>query len=154
MLLSVFIVYYTQRIEVLNKQNLFQRNIMQRDSLESRVVTFGDIVSYDILRTKFINKPNEGEFLFYSIILANKSHYSQAYFDVYHELRSLLNMNGIDTCRIAPMKKYMLEYLVKGANLGHTQSMYTLGQLYIEGKDLPKDTILGKRLVSTSGLSK
>ena len=46
----------------------------------------------------------------------------------------------------------MIEYLKKGAALKHEQSMHELGELYMEGKYVPKDTILGKKLINSIGL--
>ena len=48
-------------------------------------------------------------------------------------------------------RTFMLDYLKKGATLGDKLCIKELGELYIEGKYVPKDTTLGKKLMGGHG---
>lgn len=152
-LLIVFIVYYSKRNKELNNLASYQKKIELTDSLKWLTFRKKDTIAYNKLRSIYLDKPNEGEFLFYSIVLANRSHYPQAYFDVYHELRFIEKMEKNKIYSSKETKILMIDYLVKGAKLGHRQSIYELGKLYIEGKDFPQDITLGKKLMLSSGLA-
>lgn len=110
------------------------------------VVKYYDTKAYDKLRIIYKKERNESELLYYSFLIANKKHYPQAYFDIYYELRRVETIERKDIFD-NELRTFMIEYLKKGATLGHLQSKYELGKLYMEGKYLPKDTILGKRLI-------
>lgn len=60
--------------------------------------------------------------------MTNKCHYPQAYFDVYFSLK--LQEVIIDSVFFdKETRALMIEYLKKGAALGHSQSNYELGEL-------------------------
>lgn len=110
------------------------------------VVKYYDTKAYDKLRIIYKKERNEGELLFYSFLIANKKHYPQAYFDVYYELK---HVETIEKREIfdKELRTFMIEYLKKGAALNHEQSKQELGRLYLEGKYVPKDTIMSKKLL-------
>ena len=128
-LLAIFGVYYSHERKELDAWALYQRNIEQKDSLKIQTIEKNDTTAYNRLRIMYINKPDEGKLLFYSIVLANKCHYPQAYYDVYHELRFLENMERNKRCSNKETRKLMIHYLTKGAKLGHQPSIYELGKL-------------------------
>ncbi|WP_321425233.1 hypothetical protein [uncultured Bacteroides sp.] len=110
------------------------------------VVKYYDTKAYDKLRIIYKKERNEGELLFYSFLIANKKHYPQAYFDAYYELK---HVETIEKREIfdKELRIFMIEYLKKGAALNHEQSKQELGRLYLEGKYVPKDTIMSKKLL-------
>lgn len=137
---------YSQKIHIGVSAN-YTRPI---NILKKLVIEKNDIEGYDQLRYAYFDEQCSEEYLFYSLLMANKRHYPQAYFDVYFSLiRRTLEQRGVtlDKETIA----FMLNYLEKGAKLGHPQSRYELGQLYIEGKYVLKDTLLGKKMINSSG---
>lgn len=118
-------------------------------TLKHLVVKNYDTKAYDKLRVLYKKEKYEGELLFYSFLIANKCHYPQAYFDVYYELRRIETIERKDIFD-NELKTFMIEYLKKGAALGHLQSKYELGKLYMEGKYVSRDTISGKKLIDSS----
>jgi hypothetical protein len=117
------------------------------EELKRLVLLKGDKKAFDELMIAYFNEQYTGEYLFYALFMANKYNYPQAYFDVYQELENLESPYGRSIYE-KDTRGFMLEYLKKGAYLGHGQSKYELGNLYMEGKYLPKDTVLGKELMA------
>lgn len=147
-LLSFFLGYYSRQQNLMNILTINNFNLIT--SFKTKIVLKFDIDAYNQLRTLYIYKPNEGEFLFYSLIIANKTHHPQAYFDVFHELYSLEILNK-KNCS-AETRTLMIQALMIGAKLGHSQSKYELGKLYMRGKYLPQNSILGKKYILSSGV--
>ncbi|BEG99317.1 hypothetical protein BSYN_15820 [Bacteroides sedimenti] len=117
--------------------------------LKKIVVENNDKSVYNELRYAYLNELESNEILVYSFLMANKVHDRQAYFDIYSLLSSAEHRQEIRLDKEA--KTLMIEYLKKGAALNHHQSKFDLGQLYMEGKYVPKDTVLGQKLINTSG---
>lgn len=119
--------------------------------LKKMVIEKNDKFAYNDLRVAYLYEQYDEEVLFYSILMANRSHYRQAYFDFYYLLKYAdrsQEMKIFDN----ETRLLMIEYLKKGAALKHEQSMHELGELYMEGKYVPKDTILGKKLINSKRL--
>jgi len=119
--------------------------------LKKMVVEKNDKSTYNELTDAYLNEQYDEEVLFYSLLMANITHYRQAYFDFYYLLKYAdrsQEMKIFDN----ETRLLMIEYLKKGAALKHEQSMHELGELYMEGKYVPKDTILGKKLINSKGL--
>jgi TPR repeat protein len=112
--------------------------------LKELVLTKGDTAAYDELAIAFLNEQYYEEYLIYSIFMANKYHYPRAYFQVYCCLTFDLEYHtkSLDEETIA----LAVTYLKKGAELKERQAMIALGNLYLEGKYVVKDTLLGKKL--------
>lgn len=60
---------------------------------DTKVLSSGDVDSYDELKTYFLNREVEQESLFYSIVMALKYDYAPAYYDVYHAMTSVYSEN-------------------------------------------------------------
>lgn len=119
--------------------------------LKKIVIDSNDKSAYNELTDAYLNEQYHEEVLFYSLLMANISHYRQAYFDFYHLLKYADRSQGIKIFD-NETRLLMIEYLKKGVALKHEQSMHELGELYMEGKYVPKDTILGKKLINSIGL--
>jgi TPR repeat protein len=118
------------------------------NELKKLVLTKGDTLAYDELEIAFLHEKYREEYLIYSIIMADKYNYPRAYFQVYHCLTSAFeNHNGVID---EATKKMALNYLQKGVDLGECQSTKKLGELYMTGKYVLKDTVLGKKLEEKS----
>jgi TPR repeat protein len=108
------------------------------DVLKDLALNHGDTVAYEDLSISYLDLPS-GLFLPIAEEMANKYKYPQAYYDVYFEL-------SFDSCNEKSMAK-AIKYLKLAFDKGHFQALYTLGNMYYEGKYLPKDTILGQKLL-------
>jgi len=104
----------------------------------------GDTIAYDELEVALMNDKYKEEYLIYSMVMANKYRYPRAYFQVYYCLTSTFEHHSglIDE----KTKILAIDYLKKGVELKECQSVKELGDLYLEGKYVPRDTILGKEL--------
>jgi TPR repeat protein len=106
--------------------------------LKDLALNHGDTVAYDQLYISYLDLP-PGHFLPIAEEMAIKYNYPQAYYDVYIEL-------SCDSCNEKSITK-AIKYLKIAFEKGHFQAISTLGEIYYEGKYLPKDTILGRRLI-------
>ena len=94
---------------------------------------------------------NPSDFLPYALLMANKYDYDKAYYDVFDRLTLLywksynksISLDSLDN----QTRKMALDYLKKGAEKGEYNSLRDLGWLYLEGKHVKKDTILGNQLL-------
>lgn len=115
------------------------------NELKELVLKKGDIAAYDELSIAYLNEKYLAEYLLYSIIMADKYNYPRAYFQVYHCLTYAYKFN-LHSEFDEDTKNLALKYLKMGAELRDPESMEHLGNLYLVGKYVPKDTILGKKL--------
>jgi len=89
----------------------------------------------------------------YALLMANKYDYTMAYYDVYSCLTSLYLgiCDDDDDCCLDSLdmqtRAVALEYFKKAADKGETNALRDLGWLYLEGKHVKKDTVLGNQLL-------
>jgi hypothetical protein len=115
----------SERVEyITNNQNTTPIN-----KLEENIIKKGDINSYIELRTLYIDK-DMFTFLPWALIMANKYHNKDGYFDVY---ACLFDMN-CQACTTEELeswsltyldsstKEFAIEYLKKASDLGHQQA--------------------------------
>jgi hypothetical protein len=141
-------------------QNFEDRNIVAistcdtppKDQLIQSVKETGNISAYEALWRYFgcsVNNEEGEEILPYALLMANKYHYERAYYHVY-DCFIIIYANGAYNSDLDSLdnttKKFALEYLQKGAELGEINCKKKLGRYYIEGKYFEKDTVLGKEL--------
>jgi TPR repeat protein len=114
------------------------------NELKELVLTKGDTAAYDELAIAFMNEKYYEEYLIYSILMANKYHYPRAYFYVYFCLAFQLeyDVKSLDEETIA----LAIRYLKKAVELQDCSATVILSELYMKGKYVQKDTILGKKL--------
>ena len=112
--------------------------------LKELVLLKGDTFAYEELWVAFMNEKYNQEYLIYSIIMADRYNYPHAYFYVYHCLTSVFEYKAgvIDE----ETKTLAIKYLKRGVELKDCNSTKELGDLYLEGKYVLKDTILGRKL--------
>jgi TPR repeat protein len=121
-----------------------------------KIVLNGDTDAYYAVHVEYMNFHYPEESLFYALVMANKYDYQEAYFDVFECLYDLNNeyQHANEGWRLDSLdetsRKMALEYLVKATEKGHKQSKEILGEYYLEGLYVEKDTILGKRLIKES----
>ena len=128
-----------QQVEVITMNNTRPIN-----ELKELVLLKGDTAAYDELATAYLTDKYNEEYLLYSLVMANKYNYPRAYFQVYECLTSVCELRKM---RIDEKTKALaIKYLKEGAELNERQSVIELGESYLEGKYVPKDTILGKTL--------
>ncbi len=75
-----------------------EKKVTQVDSMESlksKVFKDGDVEAYKELRVAYLDRPTE-EFLFWSMLMANKHDYAPAYFDVFVTLKNACSSNASD----------------------------------------------------------
>lgn len=139
-----------QTIECYPMNNPENKNINEVKSLAIR----GDTLAY-IYLSHFFMPENYFEFLPYALIMANKYDYSFAYFDVFDCIWQIYD-NGLDNeiylldSLDANTQKMAIDYLKKGVKKGNKNCMEVLGDYYIVGKYVQKDTLLGNELKSGS----
>lgn len=122
-----------------------------RDYYENLALTKGDTSAYYNLETYYIDSPIEG-FLYTSLIMANKYDYHLAYENVYYCLtdyrhkKEFTELEDLDPIT----RKMALDYLKRGAEKGNKECKKILGNHYLEGKYIEKDTVKGKQLQEES----
>ena len=119
--------------------NIDSQNIVKYKKL---ALLKGDTIAYNILSTDYMDSPYEG-FLYTALIMANKYNYHLAHEDTYYCLtdyyhkKEFTELESLDPTT----KKMALDYLKKGAEKGNKECEKILGNHYLEGKHIEKDTI-------------
>ena len=140
---------YRAKVQIEEAENSITMNdtgISIKD-LKISVITKGDTIAYKNLKIEYLNTEYyKDEILFYSLMMANKYNYSQAYFDVYKSLTDIyehdISVGSIDD----KTKELALKYLYKGVELNEYDAICKLSELCFDGKYVSKDTILGNKL--------
>jgi TPR repeat protein len=113
------------------------------------LVLNGDYGAYEELFIAYLDIGDE-LFLPYALLMANKYYYPPAYNHVFHCLTSIYQDYDISKSLSkldAQTRKMALDYLKKGARLDEKNSLWKLGQLYMKGIYVEKDTVLGNQLL-------
>jgi hypothetical protein len=121
--------------------------------LKKDVVLYGDTDAYWELKLKHMDMDLIESLLPYSLLMANKYDYPLAYFDVYNSIILLSYRNSSNHTFDFLDKKTLslaIEYLKMGSDKGESNCMRDLGFLYMAGKYVKKDTVLGKQLIEDS----
>lgn len=111
----------------------------------------GDTTAYNSLSVDYMDSPYEG-FLYTALIMANKYNCRLAYEDTYYCLTDFYHKKeSTELEDLDPVtRKMALDYLRKGAKKGSKECKRILGNHYLEGKYIDKDTIKGKLLIKES----
>ncbi|MFB5622931.1 MAG: hypothetical protein ACE5RH_02955 [Nitrosarchaeum sp.] len=114
---------------------------LTKEEYENQIIIKGDVDAYNNLRKILESDRNIDEFLYYSFVMANKYHYPDAFFYVYHILTSDFDIykTKIDSITL----NIALSYLEKGVELGSNASEIYASELYLKGKYFPQDTTKG-----------
>jgi hypothetical protein len=142
--LVMLIVFSCKRKEVNSTKVYTINDTRPINELKKLVLSKGDTVAYNELAIAYLNEDFEEEYLIYSIVMANKYNYPHAYYRVYDCLTFTFEHYGavIDE----NTKDLAIKYLKRGVELKDPVSIKYLGDLYLQGKYVPKDTILGRKL--------
>jgi TPR repeat protein len=122
--------------------------------LKEKVIIEGDTAAYNSLSTASLDNSEES-FLPWALIMANKYEYSQAFLDVYFCLNSMsseFDKNNTRSLKLLDNKtrEMALSYLKKAADKKHPQAMSILGQYFIDGIYLEKNSEKGNLLKNES----
>lgn len=122
-----------------------------RDYYENLALTKGDTSAYYNLNTYYMDYPIEG-ILYPALIMANKYEYHLAYLNVYEALTSQDHKKGVSELEdLDPAtRKMALDYLKKGAEKGNKECKKILGNHFLEGVYIEKDTVKGLTLIKES----
>lgn len=97
-------------VESENSASYFQKklnNLVLMDSLSKRVTEYGDTKAYFEIQSIYnIAEQKSTSALYYSLIMANKYNYNQAYYDVYQILNSKNADNKTKEIANEYLKKY------------------------------------------------
>lgn len=153
-LLSVLIIVKSQHTCVSADYENFLKEINSSDTflcnestsiLKRKVVDSGDEVAYSCLLDKYMDC-DDGEFLPYALIMANKWHKPQGYMGVYEELTSLYMRSTNDSIDImdTASRNMALSYLIQGYVLATDSSFKeyihsTILSYYEKGKYIAKN---------------
>lgn len=144
LILGILVFHYCRRNNE-RVATITGNNTRPIDELKSLVWLKGDTTAYNELYIAYLDEEYDEEYLVYSLYMANKYNYPPAYFFVYDCLTSIYENHP--TGKIdEKTKKLALSYLKKGVELGDYNSKIAMGLLYMHGKYVPKDTVLGKKL--------
>jgi len=123
------------------------------EELKKSVLINGDTSAYEQLSIKYLCvRYFEGEFLFYSLIMADKYCYPPAYYHVYRCLTEIFEHNNRVGKIDDKTKDLALKYLKEGVRLNEWNALNTLSNLYMEGKYVSKDTLKGEILAKRAAL--
>lgn len=113
----------------------------KENDLKDLIIQNGDTNAYYSLNILFLDsRPFQEEFLIYALIMANKYHYPQAYYDVFDCIILPFNsdMNQIDE----ESAKMAIKYLFLAAESGHYQATETIKKYSINSYENPKKQLL------------
>lgn len=111
--------------------------------LKEKVISHGSERAYDKLEIAYFDYVIQ-EVMIYSTIMANKYNYPEAYLNVYYNLVTV-HENGLEDMSV-DLRAIAIQYLKKSASLGSLSACDKLGDLYLEGKYIDKDSIVGINL--------
>lgn len=125
--------------------------LSDREHYIKEALTKGDTSAYSNLNDFYMDYPMDG-ILYPALIMANKYEYHLAYLNVYEALTSQDHKKGVSELENLDdqTRKMALDYLKKGAEKGNKECKKILGNHYLEGKYIEKDTIKGKQLINES----
>jgi hypothetical protein len=110
----------------------------KRITLLSEAITKGDTSAYNELATYHIFTGRGPEFLYHSIIMANKYDHARAYFVVYLILAQPLNYQTFDSLG-ERTKIIAYYYLLKASEKGDNNAFYTAQDIFGKNK-VPKSS--------------
>lgn len=144
---GIFIFYHFRSNKYKSEEFVSMNSTRPVEELKKLVLSKGDTIAYNELRIAYLDvKYYEEEYLLYSIIMADKYKYPRAYYYVYYSLTSIFEYHHYTGKIDEKTKTLALKYLKEGVDLNDSQSTHELSELYLEGKYVPKDIILGKKL--------
>lgn len=147
---GIWVLCHNRCDKINNYEMILGHNVRPVEELKE-LVLLGDTKAYDELQIAYLKGKYGEECLTYSRIMADKYNYPRAYFHVYYYLTysHVPHSTKIDRTTIA----LALKYLKKGVSLRDPESTSVMGALCLEGKYVPKDTVLGKSLLKGSQLA-
>ncbi|MFV0586222.1 hypothetical protein [Bacteroides reticulotermitis] len=117
--------------------------------LKELVLIEGDSVAYNELMIAYLSEEYREEYLVYSLFMIHQYNYPRAYSNVYSCLERASESYG--NVMDERTKEMALKYLRRGAELNDYNSLSYLWSLYLEGKYVPKDTIMSQKIKNRMG---
>lgn len=103
------------------------------DRLEHQALTQGDTMAYMYAASAHFQEGSDAEFLYTSLIMANKYHYSDAYYGVYTALAHS-NLNDSYETLDDDTKFIALYYLLKAKEKGYENAINECERIFGKGK--------------------
>jgi len=114
------------------------------------VLNKGDKFAYDDLYNYYEDRKERELLMPFSIVMSYRYNNAYTYFDIYSIMIEMYNGGYFDYKMIKNLdpqsRKFALDHLIKGAELGDSSSKKYLAKYYIEGEYLPQNIELGKKL--------
>jgi hypothetical protein len=119
---------------VANYEEPYNDKKLMKALLDSAIV-YGDESSYKTAYKNYIISNHYGEFLYYSIIMAEKHDYSQAFYDSYYLLKSDYMKKGDGKKDIPDLANF---FLLKAYEKGNQDAIDDVEEMYPDIKSIPK----------------
>lgn len=112
-------------------------------NLLDKAILHGDTTSYKEAYKNFVISNHHKEFLYYSMKMSEKYNFSNAYYNTYHLINLLDNINGYNS---KEKNKTALFYLIKAYELNNHYAKSKVQELYLnKGLKVPSSiTVLEK----------
>ncbi|MGV6944273.1 hypothetical protein [Sphingobacterium kyonggiense] len=107
--------------------------------LKDSVFFKGDTLAYDALSVYYIDYSIPSEFMFYSLVMANKYKYPQSFYDVFLNICRMYN-NDTEQMDDASAKMAII-YLLQASELGHHQAREEVMSSNIKEEEDSKDVL-------------
>lgn len=107
------------------------------DSCINLSINHGDTMAYNKVQSFFTLEMRDNEFLYYSIIMANKYNFRDAYFNVYWTLANPGTGESFDQLD-SKTQNLALYYLLMSHELGRENSKYSIEEIFGKNRDIPK----------------
>lgn len=118
------------------------------DVLKKKIILNGNKNAYEKLYFAYFDESGKEDFIYYSIVMANKYESPNGCYDVYYGLKFIYN-NSLDDMS-EDLRSIAIQFLKRAAELNSIRANEELGNLYIEGIYLPKDLLLGEKYIKNA----
>ena len=114
------------------------------ETLKEKIISDGNENAYERLGIAYLDYNIPEEVIIYSTIMATKYQSPSANFYVYYDLVSV-HKNGLADMS-EDLRTIAIQYLKRSASFKDPGACDELGELYLEGKYVPKDSLIGSKL--------
>lgn len=99
------------------------------NEFKAKAISEGDTVAYNEIFSDYVIRNNDKDFLYYSLVMSNKSSYAKASYDVYFILTNGISKDSLKNKLDSTTYKLALEYLKKSATQGYKSAIVELEEL-------------------------
>jgi len=113
-----------------------------------KIVDYGDTIIYQTMFDDYSDNSHIDEFLAYSLIMANKYDFAQAYYDVFYILTFTLISEEYETCLDETTRQFALDYFKQAIYKGNIIASERLLNEFGENQSYPiKELYLNTALI-------